>query len=385
MTAIHEKYRDIGTPEDFARADDALGRIAETFAAQRERPLDPVIGAFQEVLLDRFQQASPTRDFYRNILAERFIPPGFAVNLFFRGSQAIQMRNESEPGYPEGFESSERWETALDRMLKDEEERKSLTEILLHKDTITTIYERYAGTKIALNLIFQNGMPLRVADLGCGANYGLKGLAVDEPLSGVSGGELQPLIDKRVPIEFGIGVDLADMYDREVIQWRNECRRPGELTHEAMSKTAEFENRISHAEDKIRFMQGDLLDLNLAVPTPVRSDGQTGYHAVVLSTMCYQMSPEDQVSILDRARTLLIDGGIVIIQDFAKSVPKSLKCPMGLEFLDDWGIDSYRTFVLKKNDGEPKELLIFDSGRCKNVRRGKDFDTFTPKEIPVVP
>lgn len=378
MTLVELRESDLSREAHSAQAEATLGQVTDVMTAQLERGIsDPYMEAGVTVLTDRLSNDLPTRDFYRGILIERDLPPGFAVNLFFRGVQSLLRHSgELDPGHEYPFVDIKQWSSALDKMMTIDEERSKLREILLNKDTITTVYERYAGAQAMLNLFFPPDQRLHVADLGCGANYGLRGMSFGEPFADIKyqPGEadmIESLIRQPVNLAYGLGVDLADPEDPEVIRWRNDCRYPSELTADELEKTELFVARLRGVQN-VEFLQRNVL--KDPIPVPQRADGKEGFDACILSTMCYQMKPKDQLATRIRAEGLLNPSGLMIVQDFAEKVPINGDYPIGLDFVADWAPGTYRTFVLgPQTDGVPAEMLRWTSGRCREVSLGEDF------------
>ena len=83
--------------------------------------------------------------------------------------------------------------------------------------------------------------------------------------------------------------------------------------------------------------------------------------------------PQAQEQLVQTAQALLKPEGLFIIQDFAQKDPAN---PTRLNFSVNWHQQpfSYRTFIIgAATNGEMKELLQWEDGRCKAVRPGEDF------------
>ena len=132
-----------------------------------------------------------------------------------------------------------------------------------------------------------------------------------------------------------------------------------------------LENRLA-ASHQVRFLESDLLALPVGTPDlPIHK-----FDAVVMNTVCYQM-PQAQENV-QAAEGLLKPHGLFIIQDFARKDPAN---PTRLNF----GVNchqqpfSYRTFAIgAPTNGEMKELLQWNDGRCQAVRPGEDYQFLQP-------
>jgi SAM-dependent methyltransferase len=351
--------------------------FTENLRQQAQQPPagDIVMGACYQATVDLIENDQEFSDFIFNILSQRQMVPQHFTNLYFRSIQFLEMFRESNPDYPThaNFKSNKAWqETILDLKKKHESE---WADLLLNKDTTTTIYQRYAGAKIVLNALFP-GKELKVADFGCGANYGLRGLAQDLPFDNFEDhtpGTVSTLLVKPgLKLAECLAVDRENPDDKDAKLWRRACSfYPQELMNDGMSKMLSFESKLD-SDGKVKFLQGDLLNLSVN-----HHDGTLPEHAfdaVILNTMLYQMTEEEQAIVLESAKKSLNPNGIIIIQDFAV---KDLNNPQRLNFDVNWfGREGmYRTHIAsQETNWEYKEVLRWENGRCKKLHAGEDFN-----------
>ena len=155
-------------------------------------------------------------------------------------------------------------------------------------------------------------------------------------------------------------------------KWRIACSfYPQELTPMNLRKINTFEDMVAKNEQsRLKFLHGNLLRLETN-----HADGtlpEDHFDAVIMSTILYQMTPEQQEHVIDTAKTTLNDGGILILQDFAEK-DKDTKIGVKIKGLSSEPF-SYRTLVMRKDGTEWKELMRFGNGRCKKAQLGDDFD-----------
>jgi SAM-dependent methyltransferase len=333
---------------------------------------DPYMGAFYGAVVDLLGQGQQLSGLVADVLSQRDIELKHFVNLLYRGIQYVELFERKNPDYPFAYSSKDAWQDELTDLLTHN--GAALKEVLLHKSTTTTIYQRYAGTHAVLSALYA-GRPLAVADFGCGGNYGLRGMDIQEPfkpfVDTTEGKLVTQLTMQPVPIGNGTAIDLQDPYDPEITAWRLACSFYPQELHTLPAIMA-MERRLAQSQHT-QFLQGDLLALPVGTPDlPVRK-----FDAVVMNTVCYQM-PEAQGALIETARKLLKPEGLVIIQDFAEKDPK---CVDRLHFGVNWHKEPffYRTFITgEQTGGEIQELLQWNDGRCKVVQPGKDYALLQP-------
>lgn len=329
---------------------------------------DRYMANFYKAIGDLGEKDSRIRQLLSNVLSERDISTKHIANLLFRSIQYIELYEIKNPDYPKHLSTQEEWEREIGMILSNY--LPTLKNILMTRETGTTIYQRYAGPKFVIST-FLSDAPLKIADYGSGGRYGLRGISVGEPFSPIIDHTDENIvstnISKALKIEKGLDIDKEDPDLPENIRWRLACSfYPSEL--DQFSTANAFEERIRQAEN-IKFFQRDILQV-----TAADLNGNTlphSFDAVILSTVLYQM-PEYQSIAIENAKELVRDSGLIIVQDFAV---KDKTDPTKLDFNVSWfGKNyTYRTFILgERTNWEIMEILRWNNGRCKEVQAGKD-------------
>lgn len=337
---------------------------------------DKCMGAFYTALTDLVQSEDngTINSFLQHVVGQREFTPQHLTNLIFRVFQYIKLFKEKDYGYPLNHNGHNQWKIEIPDLL--EKHGKLMTELLLTKDTTTTIYQRYAGTQAVINGFFPD-KKLKVADFGCGGNYGLPGLIKGIPFKVISDETpdqiLSVLINHKPDISEGLAIDKIDPQDPHEKAWRLACSfYPQELSQ--LADLMVFEASIADIPN-VKFMQADLLSLNVDHFNNGAYTLPAGYFdAVVMNTLCYQLNPQEQERVLEIAKRSIKKGsGLVVVQDFAI---KDSIIPGRLQFLESWFAekDPYRTYVCgESTNWRFKEFLRWSSGRCLEVRAGEDF------------
>lgn len=332
---------------------------------------DPTLGAFYTAVVELVEDNKPIAKILMEVKRKRpEITYKHLTNLLFRVYQAIKFR-EKDLSY-RNLTNIYKWREELTRICSNTKPAKQLKKLLNTKSTTTTIYQRYIGPFALVHHVC-NSKAVTVADLGCGGNYGLRGMELAEPFKPVK--DLTPkkrftqMLQQKINFKKGLAIDKENPDEKAVKAWRLACSfYPQELG--SLAAIEEFENRIKDSR-KVDFLQADLLSLK---KLPKKS-----YHAVILSSILYQLNLSDQLSILSQAKKLLAANGIIIVQDFAA---KSLANPGHLDFNESWfGKNySYRTFIAgEQTDWKFLEVFQWNNGRCQVVRAGEDFNRIFPK------
>lgn len=286
------------------------------------------------------------------------------VNLLFRAYQAIKF--EQKDFSYKSFTTIKQWQTALNNILSNNKTRKYFIKLLTEKSTTTTIYNRYAGPYALIALIWGN-RPVEVADLGCGGNYGLRGIELRQPFKEIKdhtpGKILSILLEKRTNLKMGLAIDRENPDDPQTRSWRQACSfYPKEL--DKIKEVINFEKQILRSK-KVQFLQADLTTYDKISTSPI--------DVIILSSVLYQFNEADQSIVLMKAKNTLKPGGIIIVQDFAA---KDLHEQCKLDFKESWFGKSftYKTFVIGQSTGwNFWEIFRWKSGRCTIVKKGKDF------------
>jgi len=353
--------------------DDRYGSVVAEFATLSLYPpkQDPYMSACYQAAFQLSQQDGAFGRLISQVLQERDITPKHFSNLFYRGVQLVELFYRQNGGYPHAFITPEQWGDELKDILRSEDAA-VLQDVLLHKDTTTTIYQRYAGARSIMRAMFPQ-RSFAVADFGCGGNYGLRGMALPKPepfkpfIDHTPGQVVQQLARKPLRISEGLAIDREDPQDVDVTMWRLACSfYPQELSQ--LPDVIALEERLTQAE-RIRFYKGDLL----ALPVGSKEIPAQRFDAVIMSTFCYQLDIPAQEQVLRAAAQMLKPDGLVIVQDFAE---KDRNNPHWLNFNVSWfnHAYSYRNFVTGTRTGwEMKEVLRWNNGRCEEVEPGEDF------------
>lgn len=328
---------------------------------------DPVLGSYYKTIVNGIDQDTSIVSFLRSIKDRR---PGLTdkhfVNLLYR---TFQYRKIEDQDFEfRTFDSPEKWQPELSRVLADEKSRKQWEELLLTKSTTTTIYQRYAGSYAVISYIF-DGKPVSVADLGCGGNYALRGIELREPFKPIidetPGQILHKMLSQAINLGEGLAIDRDKPDDEEVRKWRLACSfYPQEL--DELPHIVAFEKRIKEGSRRVQFLQADLVSFNW-LPSSV-------VDVSILSTILYQLGTYEQVKLIEQAKGLLKPSGVLIVQDFAAKDPEN---PTTLRFDESWSSKKfgYRTLLACEETGwEFREALQWMGGRCTTVRAGEDFD-----------
>lgn len=326
---------------------------------------DPVLGVFYEATLQTIDGGEPFSDLINGVKMSRpEITDKHLVNLLFRTYQFVKL-GQGDLSYRHR-EDVTWWHAELSK-IADQDERKTFEQILLARSTTTTIYQRYAGSYAVITHLF-DGQPVTVTDLGCGGNYGLRGIELGEPFKPVDDQTPQMQVNKLLlqPVNLlsGVSVDKEEPDNEDVRRWRFACSfYPSEL--DGIEDLQKFEAKIRGSQ-RVKFIQGDLL--NATFDPKQRSD------VLILSTILYQLGRQDQTKLIERVRNWLKPQGILIVQDFAEKDPQN---PSHLDFSESWfgRKFGYRTFIASQNlDWRFQEILQWNNGRCSSVRAGQDFE-----------
>lgn len=328
---------------------------------------DIVIQTCYQAFLNELQDASVAQNFADIIAFREFTPAHFA-NILFRSIQYIELYHRGKNNYPVGYDTTEIWRSELHSILTTQFEL--LKTLLLSKDTTTTIYQRYAGSKILLNAIFPN-KPLAVADLGCGGNYGLPGLIKNKQFENIidhtNNQRVSQLLTKKTDIISALAIDKENPYKNEAKQWRFSCSfYPHEL-----QKTTEMILPNGDESETI-FTRIDLTEAEND-PTSMGISPHS-FDAVIMSTFLYQLKESQIDIVMNFAKKIVKEEGIIIIQDFAE---KSKSDPEKIKLISNWFSMPfpYRTFITGSLTGDTiKEILLWGNGRCREVSEGLDFE-----------
>lgn len=323
---------------------------------------DEYASAFYTAATELLSENQRWTQLFEEIQDRRQITHSHLVNLVLRVAQSRLM---DSPDYPEKFDK-QIWKESLGQILEDDWE--GFLQDMLTKDTGTTIYRRYAGLKSIAGALFPESTAskgLRVLDIGCGRNYGLRGLALNIPFGDINihSLEIETWLNRPFKVVRGIAVDRVDYRTEEAKKWAMACGfRPGEL-RKYLPQVLELERQLEQSEGIEFYPTGfeELLARDLDL---------NNIDIIMASTMLYQ-APEGQHHLFQVAQEILSPNGVLLIQDFAAKDAKG----EFLEFRNDWSTPySYRTFVIGAFcDWRPIEVEQWKDGRCWDVQPGEDF------------
>lgn len=322
---------------------------------------DPVLGAFYKAIVEMVESGKLIAKILMEVKRKRpDITHKHLSYLLFRTYQAIKLA-ENDLSY-KNFDQIMHWKKELNKYCAKSGEFKKL---LLTKTNSTTIYQRYAGPAAIIAHLY-NGTGVAIADLGCGGNYGLRGIELNEPFKTIQDFTPKKFVSRtlkrKLILKKGLAIDKENPDLAEAIVWRMACSfYPQELTE--MQTIKEFEERIKLSK-KVNFIEVDLLKRQTLSKHKV--------DVAILSTILYQQTLSNQLILINKAKNLLKNGGIIIVQDFAV---KSAN-PSHLDFSDSWFGKSYSygTFIAGKKTGwKFWEILRWNNGRCRMVKPGEDF------------
>lgn len=367
-----------------------ITKIIDEFEDQALNPPggDKEIAGCYLAVVELAKQRSSFRKFIGLILEERpTLNEKHFANLFFRAIQYLKLfGSNSKNGsfrVTKKYPSVQTWSEYLKKVFTNQKSRKSLTTILLSKDTSTTKYQRYIAPYGILNFYFPQRM-LCLVDFGCGGNYGLRGFELEENFEKVKdktpNGFFGRLIEKKLNLKEGLAFDKENPDSLDTKKWRIACSfYPKEFNQ--VNSVLEFEERLRKSR-KVAFKK---IDLTRVLPSPngnnSRDISSSPFDAVIISSILYQMNSIEQEVVIERAKKVLKRDGIIIVQDFARKNALNSKI---LEFDDSWFNKpfGYRTFVSRSlTEWKFLEVLQWDSGRCSEVRPGEDFSlVFHPSQ-----
>src|SRR5579884_1176434 len=357
-----------------------LDAIVSEFSSVASTPpgQDEYMAACYNATTYLLQNDTDVQSLINEVIHQRDISTKHFINLYYRAIQYIELYERRNREYPQKYTTTASWKKELRSILT--EDRKKFKDILLRYSTTSTIYQRYIGAHAILAALYLK-QELTIADFGCGGNYGLRGMDIQEPfekfMDDTPGDFIEELIREPIRFRKGLAVDIQNPYDVEITRWRLACSfYPSELV-DKLPKILALEKRLTKSKN-VEFILGDLRTLPVGTSTiPLH---QTD--AVIMSTLCYQM-PDSQKQVLETANKMLRAEGVIIIQDFAV---KDKKAPHQLNFTVDWHGKpfSYRNFITgPKFNWEMYEILQWNNGRCTQVRPGEDYTLIRPANSPL--
>lgn len=330
---------------------------------------DVVLGAFYTALVELIEKNHKIAKILMDVKRKRpEITYKHLSYLIFRAYQAVKFK-EQNLSY-RNLTNVSKWQQELSIICSNS----YFKSLLNTRSVTTTIYQRYAGPYAIISNLW-DGQEFTIADLGCGGNYGLRGIELHEPFGSIE--DLTPdklftkLLLKPIHLKLGLAIDKEDPDVASIKAWRLACSfYPQELNN--LAAVEKFETRIKMSK-MVKFIKADLLKF--------RNLPKESVDVIILSTTLYQLNLQDQLIVLEQAKKLLRPNGFIIVQDFAI---KSLANPNHLDFNESWfgKSFSYRTFITgKKTAWKFLELFQWDNGRCQIVKAGEDFKSLKHPEL----
>jgi len=386
-------------------------RLAETTSALArfiENPIekDQRIHAFRRDQYERLVSGEQiTTSIYRSYYEAKFrqrgiaaesIPPIYPSNLMLRLLQKNLSHEQNWPpglGYPDDFDTPEKWRAGVDHLLSDDERRLNLQMEILFLEIQSNVADRYKSLKLGLSLFgdnFTDRQAPRVMDVGCSLNLGGQIIANNLPFFSESdpylsrrkrllpeGREikaLRRLLKEAAPLGEVWGVDIFSPTDSNMRDWVFACSLyPSELMD--AERVAHFNRIAEAASPKVHFVYNDFADpfvltgserFSTVLPEPGSMD------VICLFTVLYEVPPAKRQLLINRALESLTPRGILLVQDFALVDAGS---PQELDF-DPWYHPNradrwpYKTFVWEKTAPESGFQTLFEwsSGRCMELK-----------------
>ena len=348
-----------------------LDKIISEFEDQSKNPpgKDPVIAACYLAAIELIKQDPRFKNFLLQIIKKRTdLTAVHFINLFFRSLQYIKLFRQK------GNYLKIDWKKDLKNFLSNQKLKNELMQVMINKDTSTTKYQRYISLYALINWFFPK-RAVAIADFGCGGNYGLKGLELEEKFETVidetPGKFFLRLLRNSINLKFGLGIDKEDPDNETTHNWRIACSfYPQELNK--INSVLEFEKRIQAAK-KVDFLRNNLVSEKI--------NTQHKFDIVIISTVLYQISSsKNRQIIINKAKKILKGDGVLIIQDFA-----NLDKTGNFDFSQSWFNKpfTYNTFIASSLTNW-RFLWIFswENGRSLKVKSGQDlkllFDGYLP-------
>ncbi len=326
---------------------------------------DAVLGSFYKAVYEKYTTDQSFKELIKSVKNKRReLNNKHLISLLFRAYQYLKF-DAKDLSYKDHFELNY-WLKELDSFFKNPNNWQSYKELLLTKTTTTTIYQRYLGPFSIIHHYFKS-KPVSVLDIGCGGNYGLRGLSLGEPFKPIldfTGNNFLKFNPEEIKLEKPVTIDIQDPDEQGVRKWRLACSfYPGEL--DKFKDVVEFENRI-RKDKKVKFIKDNFFE----------TDGLDRFDVIVFCVMLYQYNENGHFKLIKKAKELLKPNGLLIIQDFAS---KSNGGNSKLDFTTSWFGEKFahKTFLSAAfTNWDFWEILKWDNGRCNEVYAGEDFYLF---------
>ncbi len=161
---------------------------------------------------------------------------------------------------------------------------------------------------------------------------------------------------------------IAPGYDPSAVEWARGSLRPSEYSNPSFMK--KFNGLLVEKSPKITFTRADLSDEVGAEKFEDRHPGKK-FDVISFLTVLHQMSGHKRHMMMERGKSLLKPGGIMVIQDFGYLPPARRPLPISsLQMYRHWHSPGrYRTFVYDSDHQIPglQEAFRSKDSRCKDL------------------
>ncbi len=313
----------------------------------------------------------------------RYLKPLAKANLLFRAIHDNRIR--TDPEYPNTtYETEEKWEQAYKELLVAGNMEPELYMGNLVYNTIqSNPLGRYSTHKLILLTEperFSEPSETSFLDVGFSAGVDLKNLALGMPRDEIdvvaknrqnivaTHPAMKRLVNKVLETPFFLeGYVAIEPYpvnkDAAYKQWAfGNSHRPKEMyDKERMQAWWRAANANIEGE---HFLQGEF-DHETMQASPIDK-----FKMISMTTVLYLQGDKDRADMIALTDEYLEDDGIAVIQDFAYPV----RGGAALNILKKWNpkVFPYRTFVKFKDDPKLHCVFMYETGRCKKMKLGKD-------------
>jgi hypothetical protein len=263
--------------------------------------------------------------------------------------------------------TAQQWELYFSSLTADKV--KKLEGILTNKEVATHVLARYRSLAALDFQYFQQvAEPLRVADIGCSLNFGLRAsvkgkiLQTDlDTLTDMTSDQviLNSLKSRKPPIEYALGVDIQE----PDFEWVAACAYFSKYddNRKTLQKYRDLIENDIHNGVPIHGLVGDIS--NDETVKKIQANQMRDFHIMYGSMVFYQLSPEMQLRAFHNVSTLLAENGVLAELTFKN--PNNWFLP--------W--NTATTLRFKENGAltRPLQWLDWDSSRCSVVKEGADF------------
>lgn len=345
-----------------------------------------------QYMYETLGEALPTR---------RRITPAHLAMLWRVALQNHAFQHQDpEEDFPQGF-TIERWhellqdtftpnKVALDGLVRNLRERRVGTNLPQRYDPIALL-RKLSGSRLPEKV--------RVLDIGCSQNLGLKALALSDlrhddgrPLYdptdlnrrkgrfiakqnwqvGVSEQDAptalgaESLLDEELGLSHSMGLDIMEADDDEAISWVRNSYRPKELEDPRTGDM--FDALIAAEPEQVHFHRNDVTQLNYnafhkALSKIFNNTKQPEFDMAIFSTILYQLNIRERKKAIATIRPYVQKFGFIVIQDYIH--------PNG-RYSENWFAKDYNFRTLVLTPEGPKECFVSKDGRCSQVIEGKD-------------